>query len=203
MATSVLSADALVTWAVMQNYLGAADAEQNEVEYAINAASAYANQVTRRQLAARDHTDYYDGNNSQVLLLDHWPINTSATCGISVYIDTERAYGSGTLVTTSDIAVYAAEGKLALEGDFFIRDYQAIKVIYNGGYSASAVPYDLQQAVKELAAWFYERGTKHRVGTTSFGGREATTSYEADIPKAVKAVLTQYKSYRGIGASYG
>jgi hypothetical protein len=87
-------------------------------------------------------------------------------------------------------------GKIALIGGVFLKgvaDTDSIKVTYSAGYST--VPYDLQQAVKELVAYWYGRETGRRVGVRSNTAGDTSISYESDVPQAVATIFNRYRNF--------
>lgn len=192
MSSLLDSTNSLVSTTVMMNVLGAATAEESEVDRLINAASYFANDFCHRNLKSRaysgtDEECFYDGDNTHTLLLRHPPVTAIA----SLYIDTERAYGSDSLVASSDYSVNRNTGIVTLDADIFAAGPRSVKIAYTGGYTT--IPWDLVQAVKELVQFYYGRQNAKRVGVRSVGTQGESTSYESDVPKAVLDVLGKYR----------
>ncbi len=190
---------ALITMTSMSDYLGIPTwgKEEEQVATLINAASQWALQFTGRTtfLQTSALTEYYDGDNSDILLTRATPINSV----VSLYIDPDRDYGSETLLDSDEYAVYGAEGKIKTDGSLFTSGWKSIKLIYDAGYVREAVsgwttmPWDIQWAIKELVTFWYERGTGHRVGVRSVNVGDKSTSYESDTPKTVLNVFNRYR----------
>lgn len=182
----------LVSTTVMMNVLGASTTEEDEIDRLINAASWFANEYCHRNLKSRtysgtDEECFYDGDDTSTLILRHPPVTSIS----ALYIDTDREYGSDTLIDSDDYSVNQRSGILTLDGDVFTSGAKSIKVEYTGGYST--IPWNLVQAIKELVQYWYGRQSSKRVGIRSVGTQAESTSYETDVPKAVLDVLNQYR----------
>lgn len=97
-------------------------------------------------LEAEDITEYHDGDGTGVVLLRNFPVNSVAT----VHDDIERSYDAASLVAATDYVVEAC-GKLTLDGLVFDPGFKNVKVVYNAGYSATVMPYDLKKAIANIA----------------------------------------------------
>ncbi len=92
-------------------------------------------------------TEYFDGDGvSSVVVLSRSP-NVAVT---SLYDDTNRTYASSSLIQPADYVVDGNTGVITLNGFFFARSLQNIKVIYDGGYKT--IPQDLERAALIYAA---------------------------------------------------
>lgn len=183
-----LDENALVTWGKTKSLLGLDDSDQVRYEELINAASAVANKYTGRRLKARDYTITLDGHGRDELILPEYPVNSVTT----LYIDTERNFGSETGVT--DYLLYEEEGLLYYESGFpNVR--KSVRVEYNAGFAAEAVPEDIQIAVVEIVAWM---GARYSASGEGIGIRQITTpgggatEYEMTIPLAAQRKLDPY-----------
>lgn len=193
---------ALVTTTSMNSYLGiaAGSTEEEEVDLLINAASTMAadycarglddNGVSRFLSTAR--TEYYDGDGTDTLHVLAYPISTVST----IYVDPDRDYASSDLLDSDDYVYYAMKGTVVTDGDIFSTGPKSVKITYTGGYTA--VPYDLQHAVKELVTFWYKRNTDKRVGVTSVSVGDKSISYEQDIPQTVLTVFKKYKRWESV-----
>lgn len=200
MSANLDSKVALVTTTSMSSYLGisAGSTEEEEVDLIINAASTVAARMCGRgvdengysYLVSTSRTEYYDGDGTDTLLVQAYPISTVA----SVYVDTNREYGTADLIDSDDYVWYAMRGTIVTDGALFGGGNKSIKVTYTGGYST--VPGDLQQAVKELVQFWYKRNTDKRVGVNSVSVGDKNMSYETDVPKAIASVFARYKDLR-------
>jgi len=157
----------------------------------INSASAFCNDYTHRKLKARNLTEYYNGDGSNVILLDQYPINSLT----SVHDDLNRSYGSDTLIDSSDLVTMPNDipYKIIYDGGYFLAGIKNIKVVYNAGY-ATTIPYDLQQACLEVIAYFFKNSEESRFGITSRTVGDGSITVETmQIPKSALQILDTYK----------
>lgn len=158
----------------------------------ISAADAFVKNYCRRVIEAADLTEYHSTKKGQVvLMLDEYPVNSVT----SLHDDTERVYGTDTLIATTDYIVDKAEGIIRLDGIYFYAGLQNVQVVYNAGYST--VPADLEQAALELVAQKYHAYDKIRQGieSRSFDG-ESVRFFLGEMLKETKAVLDRYRKMR-------
>ncbi len=113
-------------------------------------------------------TEYYDGDavfgwggQPQQLALKNYPVDSSVA--ITLYDDTNRIYGSNTLVPSTDYSVDYPNGVLKLDGNrAFSRGVRNVKVTYAAGYKV--IPQDLERAaILLVAADFLESQGELRV----------------------------------------
>jgi len=204
MSANLDSKVALVTSTAMCSYLGiaAGSAEEEEVDLINNAASTRAAEMSGRgvdengysRLLATSRTEYYDGDNSDTLMVRAYPLSSVT----SLWIDPDRDYGTDELVDTADYTTYYAQGMVKTDGVPLTSGHKSVKITYTGGYTT--VPYDLQLAVKELTMFWYKRNTDKRVGVASVSVGDKSISYEKDMPQSVISVFKRYKDLRnGVG----
>ena len=163
-------------------------------ENIIDSVSLYFNNYTGRHLKASTFTEYYDGNDDKDLVLNQYPITSTS---VTVTIDPTYTFTTDLTVDSSDIRIYAAEGRIWRYDGEFAEGNQNVKVVYTAGYTSSAMPGDLKRAALETALVFWNReDKKDRVGvrTESFEGGSRT--YESDIPWGAKQVLDYYRCKR-------
>jgi hypothetical protein len=163
-------------------------------ENIIDAVSLYFNNYTGRHLKSAACTEYYDGNDAREMVLNQYPITST---DVVVTIDPTYSFTTDYRVDTSDVQIYAGEGKIWLYDDWFTGGNRNVKVVYTAGYSSSQMPGDLKRAALETALVFWNReDKKDRVGvrTESFEGGSRT--YETDIPWGAKQVLDYYRCKR-------
>jgi uncharacterized phiE125 gp8 family phage protein len=109
---------------------------------------AYVDKVTNRVLAGAEHVDYYDGDDSDALILEKYPVKSVT----SIYIDPDRAYGADTLIASSSYSVYTKEGTIRFDvGISLLYGFKAVKVTYKAGYDADGTTYTQIPADLKLA----------------------------------------------------
>jgi uncharacterized phiE125 gp8 family phage protein len=196
-----VDADALTSLANVQSHLGlAAGTDESLLETLINQASDLIEKHLGYAVKSATHTEYYDGDGCQDLMLKHWPI-ISVT---SLHVDTGRVYGTDALLTQdTDYVIYKEEGRISLLTEPLKNNYGAntfpsarkcVKVVYTAGYAT--VPNDLIWACNELVGYLYDnRGAVSVAQSQSIGGFSETASAAdaVDIPAHVLAVLRRHR----------
>ena len=178
----------LTTVAAVKVLTGAATADDAITQQHITDASFFANSYTGRILAQQTFTEYYDGDGSDILFLDNYPIASITT----VHQDSNRVFGLDTLVDSGDYFTYSDNRKLVGDGAIWERDRQTIKVVYVAGYAIGSIPEDLVNAVTMLVDFWYKEYDAHRFGVTSTGTDTNRITYEKNIPKEIKEMLNPY-----------
>lgn len=93
-----------------------------------------------RSFHSATFTEYYNGDGGNRLLLNNYPISSIT----SLYDDTDRNYGSDTLIDSGDYISDDAAGMVILDGGLFAEGLKNIKITYVAGYST--IPSDLERA---------------------------------------------------------
>jgi hypothetical protein len=138
----------------------------------------FVDSYTNRKLEAqvyRTHSDYcyLDGNGRRWMYLPQYPISYIT----EIAIDSERLFGSGTLVPSADFFWYPS-GKVVSEGEYFARGRRNIRVDFVAGYapvvggthnavvSSYPIPQDLKQVMIEMCVQSFKEGMTavHTVG---------------------------------------
>lgn len=146
---------ALVTVEKCREFLNLEDDnESSHVEDLIDYVSAFIETYTRRTFLTATYTEYYDGNGTDTLFLNQRPINSIT----SIHIDDGRSFDASTQISASAIVSYSEEGYVRLDGDYFSRGIQNIKVVYSAGYAQASIPADLQFACIKLVQELYKDG---------------------------------------------
>ena len=179
----------LTTIADVKVLTGVATADDAVTQTLITKASVFANNYTGRILAQQTFTEIYDGDGSDILFLDNYPIASVTT----VHQDSDRAFGSDTLVAATDYLTYADNRKLVSIGTTWFKDVQTIKVVYVAGYAIGSIPEDLVNAVTMLVDFWGKEYDKHRFGVSSTGTDTNRITYEKNIPGEIKEMLNPYK----------
>ncbi len=201
LAASVLSATALTTWTRFQALLGstlAPNSDQTLIEYLINAVSEQGEMIAGgRKLKSRTYsptgsTPYiFDGNGRERMPLPAWPI-VSIT---NVYLDSTRAWGTGTIVTATDYTYDKEAGILIYPDHAWTRGVQNMRVDYVGGFST--VPDYIQAAVIEAVVWSRLRFRNASMGARSLSGPNGvSSSYEIEMPMNARKVFEDLRDRR-------
>lgn len=208
--------DSLLTLNDVKSYLSTTstdhDARFNDI---INAVSGMINTYTNRKLKARYYSssgtgggdpEYRDGHGGNALYMRQYPINTLST-DIIIIIDRDRNYtDTDDQVGSTDIIIYADEGKIVIDNDIFDPGEKSVKISYNAGFTITtssaastdgSIPYDLQYAAKEYVRFLWKREKGDMVGIRSESVEGASIVYETDMPWSVKKILDIYRKPHG------
>ena len=157
----------------------------------INSVSAQFNSLTKRLLKARVITGYYDGDGSPVFMAPQYPINIIT----SIHIDSDRAYGDDTLID-AETYVHYSDGLIRADEDYFSKEPQAVKIIYNAGYGydGAALPGDMITAAEDQIKWLYKRWLKNQEGIEAVTTMNGTTTI-TEAGEILKTSLEIMKRY--------
>jgi hypothetical protein len=161
------------------------DDERETVEFLISAASAQAEKIADRVLAARDVDITIDSNGGTDFLLPSWPVNAI-----------EKVTVNGRELESGGYSVKAQSGILRVR-ERVPEGWDAI--VFKGNIGYDPVPEDLQQAVIEVISANLRRfkGTGGNVGIKAMSANNMiTTQYELDMPVTSRSVFMSYKGAR-------
>jgi hypothetical protein len=170
----------------------------------INAVSHRFNSETGRLLKSRAHTTYHDGNGGSVMHLDQYPV-VSVSTNIDIRVDSDWDFTTGDKVSSTNIRIYANEGKVYIDNDTFDVGEQSVKVVYTAGYTVSStstgstvgtIPGDLQYAALEFVQFLWRRESGSNVGIRSESVEGGSITYEDGMPWSVRQVLDRYRDRR-------
>lgn len=134
-----------------------------------------------------EYSEIYDGDNKTTLYLNHRPV-----IGVSSLVITDSADIADT-IPSSDYKVYSTVGKIVLtEGDTFLRGDLNVAITYKAG--ESALPPDVKLAAMQLVRWYYRKWSDNRDGISSISVGDITTTYEKDVPLAIKEMLNPHRN---------
>lgn len=178
----------LTTIEAVKLMIGASTEDDSLTQELITKASFWANNYTGRILASQTFTEIYDGDGSDILFLKNYPITSVTT----VHQDSDRTFGSDTLIAATDYLTYAYNRKLVGIGTRWFKDIQTIKVVYVAGFVIGSIPEDLVNAVTMLVDFWSKEYDSHRFGVTSTGTDTNRITYEKNIPVEIKEMLNIY-----------
>jgi hypothetical protein len=136
------------------------------------------------------YTHYFDGDGTDRLYLRVAPVNTITT----LHVDVNRAYGSSTLVASSDYTIDTPMGLLILETDSaqgsFSTGYRSVKVVYTAGYTS--IPDGLVHACGiQVNHWYMNRDT---IGKTNINQNQSTIAVRSlELLPSVRQALAPYR----------
>ena len=195
MLDTALDTGAIATLADCKEYLGLSTGSTDydrRLRALINTVTYQFDSYTNRTLSPSCHTEYHDGDGSDELYLNQWPLVSTST-NIDVRIDVDRSYDTGDKVDSTSVIVYSTAGKVVLDDDTFDAGYQSVKVVYTAGYST--IPYDLEYAALEMVRVLFDREKSNSVGRRSESFEGAAVTYEPTMPWSVKDVLDKYRDH--------
>lgn len=154
----------------------------------INRSLAILEKYIGRQIKERSYTEYQDGDGSNKVLVDQYPILVVT----SLHDDPTRQFTSESEIDSTDYAVFNDHGRINLvsDGGNFAASEQNIKIVYTAGYAA--IPDDLELAATMHVAYMYNKSGHEGHSSISLGG--LAKSYDpAPIPEEVKFYLEPYR----------
>ena len=175
----------LVSWEKVKTVLNLDDSEQELAEFLISSASAQAEKIADRFLAARDVDITIDAHGGREYLLPSYPVNSTHAVWVN---DNE--------LQANEYRIKAQAGILRLK-NHSPNGWDAIR--FNGNIGYDPIPEDLQQAVIEIVSANRRRFTTSGgiVGIKSLtAGNAVTTQYEIDIPLTARTVFMSYRGAR-------
>lgn len=194
---------ALATLAQVKEYLNIPD-DQDDVDEVlgtlINAASSWITGFLGRRLLTAQKTEYYHGDNSDILLLRRTPVTAIS----SVHVSNLRQWTSVYLVDPASYILNKQAGTLTsflLLGNWAAGESN-IRVIYTAGYDAAVdtegaggLPHQIRLALFRMVDRQYRAGYSQRkldVASEVVGDR-TTTFRDTDVAKDVVSMLAQFK----------
>jgi len=170
---------ALTTTANLRAWLGLTTVSP-EVEAQLNrvveAVSAAVRSYLNRDVLATERTETYDGTGSDLLVLRQAPVLSVA-----------RVQLNGQDVPPSSFRI--TQTALVRTAGTWRHGWGNLVITYTAGYAT--VPFDLEQAVLELAALRWKE--RDRIGLVSKGFGQETTTFLRDMPSHVRDTLNNYR----------
>ena len=184
-----LNSNALTTLAMAKLYLKIPTGETSMdsiVELFVNAASQMIEAETDRKLKAQSITEVHHGRDSNIIMLNEWPVNSITSVSI----------GSGqsdppTLLDPSEYAIGDEGNSVILLSMRFPRGYNNVNVTYNGGYAA--IPSDLEHACLWMVFYYRMMRESGDIGRTAKGKGDESISILQEAPADVKNAIARYR----------
>ncbi len=172
------------------------------IQSLINEVSSVVTGYLGRSLLKKTKTEYYCGDNSDLLILNHKPI-VSIT---SIHVDNNRQFGSMYLIDPSNYYIQKQNGMVKAFQLYGIWPYgdANIKVVYQAGYdlaaaneAAGGLPNAIKLAVKRLLDRHYRAGfTNRKLDISSETVSERTTTFrDTELPKDVQGMLAPFRRF--------
>jgi len=158
------------------------------LEELINAVTDFIERYCNRRFKKTTYTDVLlDGNSTQYLFLDNYPIVIVTT------IYWHYVFVADELIDSDEYIVYANEGYVYKSGGW-TKGNQNIKITYDAGYdfATDGIPAELQYIANSLVkSGFMDKGKE---GITSERMGNYSVSYSADsIPAEIKVKMNQWR----------
>jgi hypothetical protein len=200
---------ALISTADVRTWLGIAEGDKTPNEKISSIAKAvedFVDSYTNRQLEAKVYrTDpsfsYLDGNGKPWIMAPQYPISYIT----EIAIDSDRSFGSGTLLASADFFWYPS-GKIVSEGGYFTRGRRNVRLDYIAGFapvvggthnsavSTYPIPNDIKQTMVEMIVESFKEGI---TAIHSVQGAEGETKMVNMLTKNSfwRRTLDKYKSF--------
>lgn len=171
----------------------------SQLETLAQAMQDFVENYTCRQLEATyysNHPDHsiYDGQGSAWFYTKQYPISWVE----NIYVDSERGWGSGTLIASADIVIDWQKGLIKSEAGYFTKGFRNVRIDYIAGYGPVAnstypVPYDLKQVMLEMAVQSFKEGI---TGVHTVDAGESTKFMQMLSSNTMwRQTLNRYKNY--------
>jgi len=141
-----------------------------------------------RTLDETSYTDYYDGTNSDYLILDNYPIQS--VDAISVY--EEGVYQA---IDTSEYHLMTFNHKIVLDGYIFLEGVGNYKVEYTAGFGT--LPKDIRLALKKLFVILLNESPlkNNTLGMASFIKQNEKIYIDTNAEKKILESISKYRVY--------
>jgi hypothetical protein len=158
-----------------------------DLERMIGAASATANRMTGRSLAASAHVVTMSGTGRRELRTPDYPVQSIT----DVRIDANGGFDADTVVDD-----YESEDDIGMlhRRIGWPPGYRNIRIDYRGGYELGSVPGDLEGAVAEVVEWMSRRIQNEAIGIRTITSPDGiNTAFDLDVPMAARNVFRSYQ----------
>ena len=190
-----------LTAAVLENFedikeylkLTSSDAD-GKLREMLNAVCADAqNRFMKRALLKATYTDeLHDGNGTEEIVLENWPVVSIASLTIDNHHTNPTTLTEG---ITNDFLWYA-DGRIILVRQLTYRFPQSVKCTYDAGYDGIAnVPLEIRQSIREAVAhkWRVQDKKSASVTSQTLGNQSQVLIADKAYPKHVTDVWTAYR----------
>lgn len=156
----------------------------------------FCNAHCNRKLEQATVTEYHSARRGQTVLILRQPPVASIT---SIHDDTERVYGSETLIAAADYVLEDADaGIVRFDGTSLQQGINNVKVVYPGGFAAGSSALKLlEQAAIELVWLTRDLGDKALLGVQAKQIADGSiTTFQRSRLEAVREILDRYRLER-------
>ena len=197
MAMDYTSTLFLVPLGQIKTYLSVDDTTDDDViGFIAEATAQFIDSETNRNIIASDVTEYHDGDDTDAVMVNRYPINTAAA-SMQVWVDpTGQFSGSQWQVPTSMIAIDSGAGMVFYVGGEFEEGRKNVKLSFNGGWTQADVPADLKRAFLKLIAIEYRLRSAKEEGKSSITRDLVSFTFQDDIPSDVQRTIKRWRRPR-------
>lgn len=186
---------ALITAANFKSFAGIGDTDKDTlIGTLLTQVEARIAKFCNREFedGSSERTEYFDGDGEGSII---WPTYLPLVSVTSLHDDTDRSYGSGTLIDSDDYVVY--DNRVQLDGSVFSKGLKNIRLVYVGGYvtaeEGNNVPEDLKLYVYQALSWNLQRAGKEGLLSLSNANQNISTQFVVELPKEVRNGLMPYR----------
>jgi hypothetical protein len=172
----------------------------NNLEMMINAACDKVESIIKTTVLYKQYTEDHDGNNSNVVVPHHWPVQEVSDIRIDMLrqfpVETKLDSANYFVRDRQDIVLRDDNEKFILGRVFAGSSLGSIRIVYKAGWGvdATSIPYDIKIATLQLVEfWFLQRDARDiNVSSKSVKG-ESYSKMKDGIPEQIFEVLSQYE----------
>jgi hypothetical protein len=192
----LIGTDALRSWLSLTDSDKTANDKLESLSLAVQ---DFVQSYTNRKLEAtyyNGHQDYsiYDGTGQNWIYTKQYPISWIS----NVYVDSDRAWTSGSLIASADLVIYWDTGMIYSEAGYFSKGHRNVRIDHIAGYGGSAtssypLPYDIKQTMIEMTVQAFKEGI---TGVHSVVSMEETRFIQMLSQNSMwRNTLNSYKNY--------
>lgn len=182
-----LNTNALVTIDDVKDYYGLKSSAHDVntlIEELINRISTLFESISGN-IKAADYTEFYDGENIELLFVGHLPI-ISIT---SINDDPEWDWEAATLIDSVDYMIHSCKRYIVLKVSL-ANNVQNVKIVYRAGFEV--IPEDIKHACIEEIVRKYKHRTDFDVTSKSREDGSVSYTQKGLMPLTIK-ILKKYK----------
>lgn len=155
----------------------------------INVATFELEKKLDRKIVKRQYTETQDGRNSSKIMLTEWPADKPTELRFDASSDFT---GADSLQDATNYVIEQSMFVALVNGLKFPHGTQNIRVIYEAGYDAAAIPWDIQQACLYIMEWHYRKRQNRDLNITGKTKLGENVSYLTDYPDWLMSIIEQY-----------
>lgn len=187
---------ALSTLAKAKSHLGIPTSDTTNdarVQLFLDAASQRIETYCDRVFEAQSTTEYHNGNGTNIIVTNQYPINSITEIRIS------NAHDWTVDEIDADDLFVADRNQVIVYSSRFPKGFANIRAIYNAGYVT--IPFDLELACLWFVEFYYKHRERGDMGRTSIGKGDESVGILAQAPTMILEILNDYKRTEVYGGS--